>query len=466
VRRIELVPPAVVEHDIVRDDRGLSAAAARAKTTPKQKGLYTSAGLRSGTPAGCVEGREAIPAPEQPFTPNQFLTAYGHAALHARGLEGQGQTIAVVETGGFRHSDIATFDKCFGVKTPPIEVNTVAPVHKPLPPEDETTLDLETISVGAPEVDRIRVYEGAETPAGVLLTTAAALGKPGKQPNVISMSLGYCEPLLSGQLAVKRAFDNVLAIAAGAGISVLISAGDQGSSGCRAGPPGEERTELPILAVAQPSSSPYATAVGGTNFKLSKQNQIVLEGVWNDQPIASAGGGGGSSILTPTRPWWQRGIDRYGAGRIVPDIAALADRFPGYSFFCTAEGCVDPELPYPGWSVVGGTSAAAPLTAAGIALANQYAAERGQPPLGFLNPLLYRLGAERSEREQVFNDVTVGNNDLGRMLLPEVGGGRPLGCCSARSGYDWTTGWGSLKMVPFAKAAAALAPRSAFMAAG
>lgn len=465
VRRIELLPPVRVGHDVLLPSAAERAAVASGAKKKKGK-LYSSAAQHSGTAAGCAEGREAVAAPEQPFTPNQFLTAYGHAALQARGLEGQGQTIAVVEGGGFRRSDVVTFDSCFGVKTPPLEVDPVAPIHKPLPPQDETTLDLETLSVGAPKVDRIRVYEGAESPLGVLLTTAAALGRPGRQPNVISMSLGYCEPLLSGQLVIKRAFDNVLAVAAGAGISVLISAGDQGSSGCRAGPPGEEQTELPVLAVAQPSSSPYATAVGGTNFTLTRKNRIKAEGTWNDQPYASAGTGGGTSLLTPTRPWWQRSVHRYGLGRVVPDVSALADIFPGYAFFCTAPECLEEGQPFSGWSSVGGTSAAAPLTAAGIALANQYAAERGQPPLGFLNPLLYRLGRERATRERVFNDVTIGNNDLGRMLLPEVGGGAPLGCCSARKSYDWATGWGSLKMVPFAEAAAALAQPSVFLAAG
>jgi len=161
VRRIELLPPVRVSHEIVLPSAGERAALA-GKAEQKAK-LYSSAATHSGTAAGCAEGREAVPAPEDPFTPNQFLAAYGHAALHARGVEGQGQTIAVVEAGGFRRSDIATFDRCFGVKTPPIEVNTVFPVHRPLPPEDETTLDLETLSVGAPKVERIRVYEGAES---------------------------------------------------------------------------------------------------------------------------------------------------------------------------------------------------------------------------------------------------------------------------------------------------------------
>ena len=93
--------------------------------------------------------------------------------------------------------------------------------------------------------------------------------------------------------------------------------------------------------------------------------------------------------------------------------------------------------------------------ASGVALANQYAAKHGQRPLGFLNPLLYRLGANAKTRAGAFTDVTKGNNDLGRLLPPEAGGGHPLGCCHARVGYDWASGWGSLKVAGFAKLAAA-----------
>ena len=36
--------------------------------------------------------------------------------------------------------------------------------------------------------------------------------------------------------------------------------------------------------------------------------------------------------------------------------------------------------------------------AAGVLLADQYAARHRQPPLGFLNPLLYELGADKARR--------------------------------------------------------------------
>ena len=53
----------------------------------------------------------------------------------------------------------------------------------------------------------------------------------------------------------------------------------------------------------------------------------------------------------------------------------------------------------------------------------------------------------------VFRDVTKGNNDLGVLTPADAGGARPLGCCPATPGYDLATGWGSLKIDGFAKAA-------------
>ena len=363
----------------------------------------------------------------------------------------------MVETGGFKHSDIVAFGKCFGFKPPPIEVVPVR-VGKPLPAEDETTLDLSMLTVGAPGLERIYVYEGPGSLGGVALTTGTALGTPGHRPDVISISLGFCEPELAGNLALRNGFDNIFAIAAGAGISVLVSAGDQGSSGCRVeNPETEAVTALPMTTVSLPASSPYVTAVGGTNLVLSKQNRIKEEVVWNDSVLTPWGGGGGSSLISPRTPWWQTGIDRYGPGRKVPDIAALADLIPGYAFYCTASSCLSPDQKVRGWGSVGGTSAAAPLMAAGVALANQHAAKQGQRDLGFLNPLLYQLGADGKTRLGAFTDVVKGNNDLGRALPPEAGGGKPLGCCEAKTGYDWASGWGSLKLPGLAQLAAGAA---------
>lgn len=438
--------------------KSVSAAGARAS---KGKGHYSSILAHSGTANGCRGGRLGPGAPDQPpFTPNQYLKAYGHTALQNRGLKGQGESVALVEIDGFHHSDVEAFDRCFGVPVPKIRVSPVTPIRKPFTGGTETTLDLEVLSAAAPRLRRVDVYEGAASEEGIAITAGAALGSKGHHPDVISISLGVCEPNYSGALVYRRALDNVFAVAAGAGISVLVAAGDTGSSGCRIDTPKEETTALPIRAVSLPSSSPYVTAVGGTNLRLTAQNTIAKEIVWNDWPQLPGGGGGGVSILSPRRPWYQqlRQLDRFGIGRIVPDIAGLADVFPGYAYFCTSPECASFPQSAPGWTSIGGTSAATPLMAAGAALGDQYAAKLGQQPIGFLNPLLYQLGADPRSRRQVFYDVTEGNDDLGLMLPAEVGGGAPLGCCDARPGYDWASGWGSPNVAALADAAAQLAP--------
>lgn len=431
------------------------ASAAAAKTEK-----YSSILPHSGTASGCAAGRTSPGGSiAPPFTPNQYLTAYGHSAMHSRHLRGQGQTVALVEIDGFHRSDIEAFDKCFGIETPPIHVTPVAIPH-PFPSGDETTLDLEVLSAGAPRVDRIDVYEGVGTEAGIMLTAGSALGSKGHHPDVISISLGVCEPAYSEHLIYRRAMDSIFAVAGGAGISVLVAAGDTGSSGCRIETE-TENTALPIRTVSLPSSSPYVTAVGGTNLRLSAKNRISSEIVWNDWPKLAGGGGGGVSLLSPRRPWWQQGpaLKRFGIGRVVPDIAALADVFPGYAYFCTSPGCAKLPQATPGWTSIGGTSAATPLMASGVVLADQFAAEHGQRPLGFLNPLLYRFGNRPKSRRGVFRDVTKGNNDLGALLPENVGGGHSLGCCGARPGYDWASGWGSLKVLALAKAARRVAAR-------
>jgi subtilase family serine protease len=82
---------------------------------------------------------------------------------------------------------------------------------------------------------------------------------------------------------------------------------------------------------------------------------------------------------------------------------------------------------YPG----AGTSAAAPLWAALIALANQYAGRR----LGFVNPAIYRIGRSASYH-RAFHDITTGNSTI---TFPQ----RTIPGYQASPGWDPVTGWGS-----------------------
>jgi len=79
----------------------------------------------------------------------------------------------------------------------------------------------------------------------------------------------------------------------------------------------------------------------------------------------------------------------------------------------------------------GGTSASAPIWAALIALADQYAGRH----LGFVNPVIYQI-ARSPSYHQAFHDITLGNNTA--QFPPKTITGY-----QAAPGWDPVTGWGS-----------------------
>jgi hypothetical protein len=183
--------------------------------------------------------------------------------------------------------------------------------------------------------------------------------------------------------------------------------------------------------------------MGGTNVSLTADNHIADEIVWNDAAQRLEAGGGGLSSLLP-RPSYQN--------MVVPANrrSMLADLQPGYAIYCTTRDCRS-KSPVSPWLRAGGTSAAAPLFAGGIALIDQALQARRQASVGFLNPLLYSLGGS-----SVFTDVTRFGNDIGP-FIPRWS--RQLGCCAARRGYDEASGWGSADMGLLAHDALAMEPQ-------
>jgi hypothetical protein len=195
------------------------------------------------------------------------------------------------------------------------------------------------------------------------------------------------------------------------------------------------------------------TGVGGTNLVLSPANQISSQIVWNDaaQQPGSAGGGGVSSLFA--RPKYQKGIST-ARDRAVPDVSMLADIVPGYAIFCTViRECIPSRSASP-WVGIGGTSAATPLLAGGIALVDQQLRLNGRRALGLANPLLYAVDRSSAAASTFYDVATIGN-DVGPDL---PGGGRALGCCTAHVGYDQASGLGSVNLASFAGVAVANEP--------
>jgi kumamolisin len=412
----------------------------------------TSARLRTGTvsPTACHAGATAGEAGGDPrtagFAPNQYLTAYGFDPLHSAGLHGEGVRVALIEIDGFRYSDIKSFAKCFHLDIPALNGFGVGIGH-PLSPGGESTLDLEVLDATAPDLKAIDVYETRANAADALMALTAPVQNKGFKPQVISASLGLCEPAVKaaiGKSGIKNT-EAALAMTAASGVTFLAATGDQGSADCT----GQKGHPLHMLAVNFPASSPFVTGVGGTNFTLNSSNHITAQLVWNDSSFqpGSATGGGLSQLFG--RPNYQNGTIS-AKHRGIPDVSMLADIVPGYAIFCSASR--DCSATHP-WESVGGTSAATPLLAGGMALSDESLLAHNKKDLGLVNPLLYTLGRS-SLAGQVFSDVLRYGNDIGTF----IGNRRPLGCCKAHRGFDLASGWGSVKVANLAAAAVARQP--------
>jgi hypothetical protein len=422
-----------------------SSSSAFAATAATAANLGSGYSPRTGTPAGCPQ---ALAQPNG-FTPNQYRQAYNIGVAPAVAGNGTGERVALVEIDGFKPSDVTTFASCFGLPTGRIRVVHVGLRHN-LTPSFESTLDLEMLLASAPGVYSrgVSVYQSRPTGSVVLRALTAPLRHPNNRPDVISASLGICEPGLLATASVGRAgtdaFNRTLEVAAADGVSVISSAGDAGSTACL-DPRSRIGTPFRLTAVSFPASSPWVTGVGGTNFALTAGNSIARQVVWNNAPTLPDAGGGGYSRLF-RRPGYQRGFTR-SRQRVVPDVSMLADPYPGYLIYCSARpGCLNRLNGNP-WTPFGGTSAGAPLLAGSFALVDAELRTHGYPNLGFANPLLYQI-ARSKLRHAVFRDVRIGSNDVFGTK------GRGVGCCSAKRGFDAASGLGSVNIGALMLAAA------------
>jgi len=200
-------------------------------------------------------------------------------------------------------------------------------------------------------------------------------------------------------------FNTLLEDAATLGITVCIASGDNGSTdGLTDG----------LQHVDFPASSPYALACGGTKLTTASGN-YAKEEVWNESAIQEGSTGGGVSDFFP-KPAYQANANipvsvnpGNPVGRGVPDVAGDADPVTGYVVYVDGQA-----------SVIGGTSAVAPLWAGLTARINGSLGKR----VGDLTSLVYTQIATNAG---TFHDITSGGN----------------GAYSARPGWDACTGWGT-----------------------
>ena len=419
--------------------------------TNPNAGNCPTAGQGGGSGGGGIFGGGSQVA----YIPSQLSKAYNYDGLHNAGLMGEGQTVGVFELDGYSLSDVQAYTQCFGGGSVPIS-NVVLDGFNGQPGAGaiEVELDMEAILGMAPKLGKLIVYEAPNTTQGYNDEFARIVSD--KTP-VISVSWGDCESNMGQQEAQQE--NTYFQEAAAQGQTILVAAGDSGSSGCFQLTGGDYNT---ALNADDPAAQPYVTGVGGTTLSLNSDNSYQSETVWNDGFLGGAGGGGLSQFWK--QPSWQTGPgvqNSYSNGmRETPDVSLNADPNTGYPVYCTAgsscngSGGILGGGTSGGWITVGGTSAAAPMWAAMIALTNEDAAHHGKAVVGFLNPALYKI-ASGSNYGRDFHDITPPSSSSAPSNNDELGFNG--GAYPVTNGYDMATGWGSFNAANLAADLLALA---------
>ena len=321
------------------------------------------------------------------YTPKQLAAFYGFPAAYT----GAGKNVAVIELGGgYVQSDLDTYFKSLGLSVKPVIFHSIAGgVNAPGDPngaDGEVMLNLCVIGGMAPGA-QLHCYMAPNTDTGFL----AAI-KQATTDKMDAISISWGGPEDAWDKASLASFNAAFQAAAGAGITVTVAAGDNGSTDGETGP-----------HVDFPASSPWVLACGGTSLpSLTPSSEVV----WNDGSNGGATGGGVSVDFSLPTYQAKAGVPGGGVKRGVPDVAGNADPNTGWTIVVDGQSMV-----------IGGTSAVAPMWAAIAALLSQGLGKN----VGLLNTALYGLTAG------AMHDITQGNN----------------GTYTAKVGYDCCTGLGT-----------------------
>jgi subtilase family serine protease len=430
--------------------------------------------------------------------PADFKTIYNVPST----LDGTGVSIAVVGQSNINLQDVADFRTIFGLAAnqPTVILNGPDP-GLVSGDEGESDLDVQWAGAIAPNASIKFVTTQSSTTDGVSgVDASASYIVDNNVAPILSESYGACETGLGGPGGSGNVFYQLLwQQAAAQGITVVVSAGDNGSAGCDdpntvTAIPADGKSHLAVSGIA---STPFNVAMGGTDFNQANQQSTywnstnstggvsakgyIPEMVWNDSCASSGLGGcnsvtssstslnivagsGGPSAVYSKPPWQSNGITGMpGDGkRDLPDVSLFSADGNNKSFYIVCQSDADiagdtgcnltkfgSTSPFHDFQAVGGTSAAAPAFAGIMALINQKTGQRQ----GNANPSLYALGkaeaysgcdssqgtsGKSSNTTCVFNDITGTTSKDG--LTPTLNNSVP--CAGAATNCSKTSSGG------------------------
>ncbi|MFE2834835.1 peptidase S8 [Streptomyces mirabilis] len=351
----------------------------------------TTAFQKANAHADAVTPKAADAATPSGYGPSNLQSAYGLTSAAAS--NGSGETIAIVDAYNDPNAeaDLAKYRSYYGLSACTTANGCFKKVSQTgsttsLPSSDtgwseEISLDVDMASAICPNCNILLVEATSATMAnlGKAVNEAVTLGA-----KYVSNSYGGSES--SSDTSYDTSYFNH------PGVAITVSAGDSG------------------YGAEYPAASKYVTSVGGTALSTSSNSRGWTEKVWNTSSTEGTGSGCSSYDAKPT---WQ--TDTGCSKRTIADVSAVADPATGVSVY-------DSYGVTAGWYTFGGTSASSPIIAGVYALG-------GTPSSGSYPASFPYASAGTS----ALNDVTSGSNgSCGSSYL-----------CTAKSGYDGPTGWGT-----------------------
>jgi len=235
--------------------------------------------------------------------PADLATIYDFNPLFAKGITGAGQTIVVIEdTDLYTSENWTVFRSTFGLSQ--YTSGSLVTTH-PAPPsgadncidpgvngdDGEAILDAEWASAAAPGA-AIVVGSCADTATYGLFIAIQNLVNSSNPPPIISLSYGYCEP--ANGAASNASINSIYQQAVAEGISMFVSAGDEGAASCDA----DAITATHGINISAFASTQYNVAVGGTDFGDTYNN--TNSQYWSNTNSASYGS---ALSYIPEIPW-------------------------------------------------------------------------------------------------------------------------------------------------------------------
>lgn len=229
------------------------------------------------------------------ITPFDFATIYNELPLWNSGITGAGVPIAISACSDIDLKDVANFRASFGLPANPPTV-----IHNGTDPglngcQVENTLDVEWSGAAAPGASIVMVVsDSTKTTPGFQLSDKYIVDNA--IAPIMSASYGTCELNLGS--AGNASYNSIWQQGAAEGISIFESAGDQGSTGCEDSDQAGPNAATTGLQVNGMASSPYVTAVGGTDFAWQYAGPIST--YWNSTNNAD---GATAKGYIPETPW-------------------------------------------------------------------------------------------------------------------------------------------------------------------